>query len=598
MPPVPGARDPEAEAIANVMEHPSEVRERTWKQIQSEPFDLVVVGGGITGAGIFRDAALRGLKVALFERDDFASGTSSRSSKLVHGGLRYLEMFQFGLVFESTHERARLMRLARNLVRPLPFLLPVFRSSRNGLVKITAGMWLYDLLASFRNYRMHRVMGQRSLLAREPSLRRDGLRGGVLYYDAMTDDARLTLDTILDGLGAGGVALNRVEVTGLHLRDGRVKSIEVLDRTAGRTAEVATGCVVCAAGPWTESVLARLGAAETGPRLRPTKGAHIVLPRERLPLAHAVVMSSPVDGRVMFAIPWRGATVVGTTDTDFPADPSRMDRVFADRADVEYLLASIHHYFPEVAVGIDDVIGTWAGLRPLIDPRSDRRQRPLGPSQVSREHEITVDPRGIVTVAGGKLTTYRLMAAETLAHARAFLPDAARGRARTGRTPLPSSRNLRNDKDLDGLVTEVTRRFQVTPESAAHLVFNYGSNTPKIIAEYSDDSRGLLEPLVPGLPVLRLEAVHAARNEMALTVADFLCRRTPIFFLTRQHRLEAAREAADLMGDVLGWNQERKGIEITAIEALSLDHEAFRLESGPSAQASPTVPQGSGRPEA
>ncbi len=582
------------------MEHPGEKRERTWQRIQEERFDAVVIGGGITGAGILRDAAMRGLKVALFERDDFASGTSSRSSKLVHGGLRYLEMFNFSLVFESTHERARLMRLSRNLVRPLPFLLPVYRSSRNGLFRITAGLWLYDLLASFRNYRMHRVLRSRSLLAREPALRADGLRGGVLYYDAMTDDARLTLETILDGVQAGGVALNRAEVSGLAVAGGRLRSVAVTDRLTGREAEVATGCLICAAGPWTESVLARLGVAETGPRLRPTKGAHIVLPRDTLPISHAVVLSSPVDGRVMFAIPWRGATVIGTTDTDYsPAADGAMDRVFADRQDVEYLLASVHHYFPGVHVGLGDVVGTWAGLRPLIAPPSEGAGS-LEPSQVSREHEITVDPRGVVTVAGGKLTTYRLMAAETLDRARPFLPDAARARPRTGRTPLPYSRGLRDDDATEDLVSEVTGRFPVSGESAQHLVFNYGSNLLQLLSDYVREDSSLLEPLLPGLPVLRLEVVHAARHEMALTLADVLCRRTPLFFLDREQGMAAARDAADLMGAVLGWDTERREQEVARIAALAREHMAFRLtppSAGP-ARRPDGWPKGPGRPGA
>lgn len=553
------------------MEDPGETRERTWKHIQEEKYDLVVIGGGITGAGILRDAALHGLKVALFERDDFASGTSSRSSKLVHGGLRYLEQFNLSLVFESTHERARLMRLSRNLVRPLPFLLPVHRSSRNGLLKIAAGMWLYDLLASFRNYRMHRVLGRRSLLAREPAIRAEGLRGGVLYYDAMTDDARLTLENVLAGVEAGGVALNRAEVTGIAVSEGRVRAVGVLDRQTGREAEVATGCVICATGPWTEAVLARLGAAETGPRLRPTKGTHIVLAQDTLPLSHAVVMSSPVDGRVMFAIPWRGATVVGTTDTDHAGDA---DAVFADRADVDYLLTSVHHYFPEVSVRRDDVIGTWAGLRPLIAPAVAGDG--LKPSQVSREHEITVDPRGIVTVAGGKLTTYRLMAAETLLRARPFLPDAARGRTRTGRIPLPYSLPLSDRNGLDRLVSEVVSRYPMVAGSAHHLVFNYGINTLNLLNDYSAEDASLLEPILAGQPFLRLEAVHAARREMAVSVEDVLCRRTPAFFLDRNQGLSAAQDVADRMGSALGWDQERRSREVERIKNLARAHTAFR----------------------
>lgn len=570
------------------MEYPGEQRERIWRRIQEERYDLVVVGGGIVGAGILRDAARRGLRAALFEREDIASGTSSRSSKLIHGGLRYLETFQFSLVFESTHERSRLMRLSRNLVHPLPFLLPIHRSSRNGLAKITAGMWLYDILASFSNYKMHRVLGRRSLLAQEPSLRSEGLRGGVQYYDAATDDARLTLETLIDGVEAGGVALNRAEVIGLQVSGGRVRAVGVRDTLTGHEAEVATGCVICALGPWTETVLTKIGVGEHSPRLRPTKGAHIVLRREKLPLRHAVVMTSPVDGRVMFAIPWRGATIIGTTDTDYPTDPESIARVFADRADVEYLLTSVSYYFPEIRVGLDDVTGTWAALRPLIAPKpAISGGRDPHPSQVSREHEIKVDPRGIVTVAGGKLTTYRLMAAETLSFARRFLPEGTCRRTPTDKIPLPYSRTLRDDKSVRDLESEATRRFRVSPEAAHHLVFNYGCNALKILDDYLKEDPHLLEPLVPDLPYLRLEAVYAAHHEMALTVSDFLCRRIPLLFLDINHALGAAQDVALLMGQVLGWDSRRREKEVKDIEALARDHSMFRRSAGASAAPPP-----------
>ena len=556
------------------MSEPDEYRERMLNRLRQERFDLVVIGGGITGAGVFRDAALRGLRVALIEREDFASGTSSRSSKLVHGGLRYLELFNFGLVFESTHERARLMKLSRNLVRPLPFILPVFRSSRHGLAKITAGMWLYDLLASFRNYRMHRLLGRKSLLACEPALRSEGLKGGVLYYDAMTDDARLTLETVLDGIQAGGVAGSRIEATGIRVREGRLQAVEAMDRVGGRPIEIPTGCLICAAGPWTEQVLGRLDAAETGPRLRPTKGVHIVLPRELLPLSHAIVMSSPVDARVMFAIPWRGAIVIGTTDTDHTgpvADP------VADRSDVEYLLASVHHYFPEVRAGVEDVIGTWAGLRPLIAPASNPGAGGgVAPSQVSREHQITVDPRGIVTVAGGKLTTYRLMAAETLEHALRFLPDAARVKTPTARRPLPYSAGLQRDQHLTDLIAEVSSRFALPRACAEHLGFAYGASALKLLEDYRQEDPDLLQPILPGFPFLRFEAMHAARSEFAWTLEDFLCRRTPLLLLNAARAADIAQDVAELMGRALGWDPARREQEVRTVRELASAHLAFK----------------------
>lgn len=549
------------------MESLLQTRQRLLKSIQSERFDLVIIGGGITGAGVFRDAAMRGLKVALLEMRDFAYGTSSRSSKLVHGGLRYLEMLNFGLVFESTHERARLMRLSRNLVRPLPFLFPVYRTSRVGLAKVTAGMWLYDILATFSNYRMHRLLMKNSLLRLEPLLRSEGLKGGVLYYDAVTDDSRLTLETILAGLAAGGIALNYAEARALHASQGRVKSLAVVDRLTGTEYEVSTGCVVCAVGPWTESVLSMLGAV--GPRLRPTKGAHIVLAHEVLPLSHAIVMSSPVDHRVMFAIPWRGFTVIGTTDTDFSGDPSE---TFADKSDVNYLLTTVNHYFPSLNVTPNDVIGTWAGVRPLIAPSASAA---LNPSQVSREHEVAVDPKGVVAVAGGKLTTYRVMAADVLKKAAPFLPQKSRGSSPTKKAPLPYSAGFAAESDIQSLLAELKSR-PLPPGSAEHLLLNYGANALEILEKYRSQDPSLLEPLCPPLPFLRFEVLYAAQSEMALTVEDVLCRRIPILLVDSQKASYIAPAVTDLMADIMGWDSLQKEAQTSHIKSLAARHLAFK----------------------
>lgn len=540
-------------------------RDGLLKLLKEETFDLVVVGGGVTGAGILRDAALRGLKAALVERDDFASGTSSRSSKLVHGGLRYLEQYNFGLVFESTHERAKLMDLAPHLVGPLPFMMPVYQSSRHGLFKMNMGMWLYDILASFKNYRNHRKLGKDDFLALEPDVKSDGLRGGMLYYDAMTDDARLTLETVLDGFACGGIPLNQVEARSVGMKDGHVQTLEVHDRVSDQTLEVRTRCIVCAAGPWTHEVMERLGTAGQVPRIRPTKGTHLVLKRESLPISHAVVMVAPQDGRVMFGIPWKGATVIGTTDTDHEGSA---DDIFADRADVDYLLASVDHYFPDAGVGIDDVIGTWSGLRPLIDEEG------LSPSQVSREHLITTDDRGIVSIAGGKLTTYRLMAAETV---RAVLKVLGKrpGATPTEQRPLPYSAGLSSQQDVLSLVETLQSDHSVSRDSAVQLISAYGGKADAILSEASARNASLLDPIHPSLPFLRLQAEHAARHEMALDLESFLCRRTPLFFLDGEQGLGVAPDVADLMGDVLGWDPERKKREIEGLTTLAGRHMAF-----------------------
>jgi len=536
------------------------------KMLSDDDFDLVVVGGGITGAGILRDAALRGLKAALVERGDFASGTSSRSSKLIHGGLRYLEQFKLGLVFESTHERARLLRLAPNIVRPLPFLMPIYRSSPHGMFKMNMGMWLYDMLATFRNYKMHKRYRKEALLSLEPGLCEEGLRGGMHYFDAMTDDARLTLVNILDAFSCGAVPMNHLEARSIEVREGRISELEVYDRATGDTFGIKTRCIVCAAGPWTESVLGSIGCGECAPRLRPTKGSHIVLSRRTLPLANAVVMTSPVDGRVMFALPWQGATLVGTTDTDHEGDT---DDIFADRADVEYLLSSVRQYFPSVNASISDVIGTWSGLRPLINEEG------LSPSQISREHLITTDRRGIVSIAGGKLTTYRVMAAEALEAAQNFLGDGNASRSPTGSRPLPYSHGLDSVSGLRPEIEKLIEEFPVSRDSALHLVSSFGCEARGMLADAMSRDKSLLEPIKEGIPVLRFEAIHAAAAEMALDLESFLCRRTPFFFLDPGQGRDVAGDVADLMGGVLGWDAARKEEEVAALNSLADSHMAF-----------------------
>ncbi|MEM1418691.1 MAG: glycerol-3-phosphate dehydrogenase/oxidase, partial [Myxococcota bacterium] len=369
------------------------------------PFDLVVVGGGITGAGVARDAARRGLRVALVEQRDLAYGTSSRSSKLVHGGLRYLEQGEVAMVFESVSERRTLMHLAPHLVAPLPFLFPVFESSKKSLLVIRAGMWIYDALALFRSYRRHVTLGREGVIEAEPGLRREGLRGSPLYYDCATDDARLTLETALDAAEAGAVVATGARVRRLvkNVRgeiSGVVVESTLAGRDAGRTVSLEARVVVNATGPWTDAVrkLSSLPGKERRRLLRPTKGVHVVVDRAKLPVQHAVVCVHPDDGRVLFALPWGDRSYLGTTDTDYRGAP---EDVAATGEDVAYLLAAARHYFPEHPLAREDVLSTWAGLRPLIAPEGAG----LSASDVSREHEVLTDADGLVTVAGGKLTT-------------------------------------------------------------------------------------------------------------------------------------------------------------------------------------------------
>ncbi len=322
----------------------------------SEPYDLVIIGGGITGAGIARDAVLRGMKVALFEKGDFGSGTSSKSSKMIHGGLRYLEHGEIGLVFESVSERRVQQRVAPHLVRAQAFLVPIYKDLKPGLELMNLGLWIYDTLALFRAPRMHKTFRGAKAAELEPQIKHDGLKGIIEYYDCATDDARLVLENVLDAADQGAVCRNYTTVVRLD-RDGagRIHSVTVRDRFTGAEERVPCRAVILAAGAWTDEAIQRFEVPIGRPLLRRTKGVHLVFPRERIPVTRAITMISPVDGRVMFVIPWRGRTVVGTTDTDFEGTA---DEVWADKADAEYLCASVNEYFPQAKVTPADIVST------------------------------------------------------------------------------------------------------------------------------------------------------------------------------------------------------------------------------------------------
>ncbi|HYD51506.1 MAG TPA: glycerol-3-phosphate dehydrogenase/oxidase, partial [Gemmatimonadaceae bacterium] len=382
-------------------------RAETLQALGTRPLDLLVVGGGATGCGLARDAALRGLTVALVEREDIASGTSSRSSRLVHGGVRYLEQGALGLVFEASAERRRLLRLAPHLVWPLEFTWPVYAGARVQSWKLAAGLALYDLLALFRNVGTHKRLSAREVLAREPRLRAESLRGGASYWDAATDDARLTLMTAVDAARAGALVATHARVEALRHERGRVAGAVVVDALGGAPIEARARVVVNAAGPWSDAVRA-LDPSESGrgAAVRGSKGAHIAVPRERVGNVRALTLVVPQDGRVFFVLPAGGFAIIGTTDTDTTAAP---EEIRATRADVAYLLGAANAYFPEARLAPEDVVSAWAGVRPLAARPTDAAG---APSAASREHAIVRGPGGLISVTGGKLTTYRSMAAE------------------------------------------------------------------------------------------------------------------------------------------------------------------------------------------
>jgi glycerol-3-phosphate dehydrogenase len=513
-------------------------------------FDVLVVGGGITGAGVALDAAARGLAAALVERDDFASGTSSRSSKLVHGGLRYLDQREFRLVYENLAERQLVLENAPHLVRVMPFLVPVLtrggRVDRRLAPVLGSALWVYDLTGGLRIGKRHHRVAVEDALAQFPTLRRERLTGAYVYYDAHADDARLTLTIVRTAVERGAVALNYAEVVGLTHDRGRVSGADV--RVGDETIHVRARAVVNATGVWSDSVRALDTGHPDGSSIRPAKGVHITLPWSRVRNTSAAIVPSAHDRRSVFVIPWEGRTYVGTTDTDYDGS---LDDPRCTAADTQYLLDALNGA-TDVGATPDDVVGSWAGLRPLLAPA--HRRVTARTADLSRRHAVRVAPSGMVTITGGKLTTYRRMAADAV--------DAA---VRVLGTEVPASptRHLR-----------LAGAEGVDADTAAHdhLVGRYGSDAPAV-RSLVDQDPDLAAPLVPGLPYLRAEAVYAARFEMARTLDDVLSRRTRARVLDRDASSDAAGSVAALLAPELGWDDERRDREVCTYRAAVVEEE-------------------------
>lgn len=479
--------------------------------LSGEVFDVLVIGGGITGCGVARDAAMRGLRVALVERDDFASGTSGRSSRLVHGGIRYLENAQFHLVHESIRERENLLRIAPHLVKPLGFTWPIYRGARVGKIKLSAGLFFYDLMAAGRS-RRHFALSAPATIEREPGLRAAGLSGGAVYYDAATDDARLTLANALAARQHGAVVVNHARAVSLH-PDGE-RGMRAAIEHDGTKVEARARVVVNATGIWDNN----FSSDERAKRLRGSKGVHIAVPRERVGNRQALTLISPVDGRVMFCLPAGKHSIVGTTDTWTTESP---EEVKAGESDVDYLIRSINDYFPRAELTPHDVVSAWAGIRPLASGTASR------PGRISREHSIVTDDSGVINVTGGKLTTYRSMAAEIVDTVQRELgrkPD----RAPTDSVPLP------------------------------------GGEREAAVAKLGEDDPILAEPLHQGLPYTGGDLVYAVRNEMATSLSDLLIRRTHLAFETRDHGRAVSTRAAEIVAPLLGWSEDVKSAQLRA----------------------------------
>lgn len=495
-------------------------RERLLQNFSSSPtiYDLCIIGGGITGAAIARDASLRGLKVLLLEKDDFAQGTSSRSSKLIHGGVRYLEYYEFKLVMESTRERARLWKLAPHLVSPLPFLFPAYGRARVPLWKLDIGLWLYDILALFRLPTRHRLWFKKKTLEQEPGLNPQDLNGAIFYWDGATDDAKLTLANIADAVATGAHCLSRSRVTDVEWSAQSAYAgghrIHFTDTLSAMPHVAQARVVVAAAGPWTDELLPLIKAPLQRKTLAPTRGSHIVVSAERLPLKHAVTLFHPRDERVLFSIPWGEASIVGTTDL---FDDKSPDRTQMTPTEVDYLIEAANAFFPRAQLKRDDVQSTWTGLRPLMAPPDD-----AAASAISREHLIKFYSPGFLVIAGGKLTTHRAMAEEAV--------DAIVEGCQTWAYPLRGDKHNSHPTEDRPLPD-----FAYPQRDAPREKQNLGASEAARLS--LDDVRGIL------------------RTQMVLSLEDFMVRRTMLYYKEKQNGWALLAQLKDIFCAELGWSE-------------------------------------------
>ena len=531
-------------------------------------FDLLVVGGGITGAGVARDAALRGLSVALIERRDFASGTSSRSSKLIHGGLRYLQQGDVGLVREAATERYVLRRLAPHLARPTQMLVPV--SSRSGYAKIKVGLWTYDRLAGVSEDEQYRMLSRDETLALEPTLRPEGVYGAGLYYEYVTDDARLVMETVKSAAALGAVAVNHCEVTDFISEGERVAGVTWCDRATGAEGVARARVIINAAGPWVDAVRLLCERGEA-PRLRLTKGIHLGLRPERLGVSRIVVMNAR-DRRGVFAIPKGAVTYIGTTDTDY-VGPYDDPAITLD--DVLYLLEAAERTFAVDALSPDDVVSAWAGLRPLLHQEGKK------PSELSRKDEIMIGTGGLLSIAGGKLTTFRRMAqrivdlaCEQLGASGQTLPSPV---GESEQVPLSGGET---GDDVVAYGERLQQRWPEVPRDIVErLVQVYGSNAERLVEGIAADPI-LGTRCAPGLAVTRAEVEYAVREEMAMSLEDFLERRSRLLLWDPENGVTAAESASRWMANLLGWSARRAEDEVAEYQAHVRYLKGFQTDAG------------------
>lgn len=536
----------------------SKTRGEFINRVQSEIFDVAIIGGGINGAGAAREAASRGMKVALIEARDFASGTSSRSSKLIHGGIRYLENLEFGLVFEALQERRHLFEIAPHLVHPLRFILPVYQDSRVGMFKLGLGMMLYEALATFEMPELHERLDKDKMLARVSTLNGEGLQGGYAYSDAYMDDDRLVIETLRSAMRSGAVATSYVSAIGAKFENNQVCAIVARDEETGDEFIIKAKHFISTVGPWTDIVASQM-LKNWQPILRPSKGVHLTFQKNRLPVHDAVVMVSDDEKRIVFAIPRHEMVIVGTTDTDYSGDPVN---VCTTRDDVEYLLHVANRYFRGANLTEADIVASYSGVRPLVYDGA------ASESKTSREHVIISDPRNITFIAGGKYTTYRKVAESVVETAlnNFSLEDQVRfvnhHQTLEPLNPLASTAALARARHK---AAAWAKEYGIHESIVHYLVERHGEETKSILELYAFRTSGVHR-------LWQIEALHAIHELMCFHLRDFFLRRSPLFLTRADHGFLFLDEIAQLFQKELGWSDDKRLKETEAVRQ-HLEHE-------------------------
>ena len=525
------------------------------QRLSSQPFDLVIIGGGITGAGIALDAAARGLKTALVEKNDFAFGTSSRSTKLIHGGLRYLKQLEFGLVKEVGSERAVVHQLAPHLVVPEKMLLPLSDKKGLGYWLTSIGLKVYDWLAGVHPEDQRRMLTKLQTLKHEPLLKKDDVKGGAIYAEYRTDDARLTIEIIKAAVRHGASILSYVKVTDFVYENDLITGVQVKDQISDKQFTIQGRVVVSAAGPWVDE-LRDLNKSKTEKRLHLTKGVHIVVSHEKFPVRQAIYFDVD-DGRMIFAIPRGRTTYIGTTDTSYDGDK---DKVITTQKDAKYLLAAVNLMFPSVSLSLHDIESSWAGLRPLI------HEEGKSASELSRKDEIFESPTGLISIAGGKLTGYRKMAERVVNLVikkqfgeREFAP------CKTEQIKLAGDllTNVKQVRKFTQTVIEKLQTFGLSPLTGRYLVENYGQHAEDILKQMD----GLVEP-PSELSLLKAELWYCIHHEMVCTLQDFFVRRTGLIYFDINKIEKWKGEIAKQCAAQLGWDDSKTSLELHELDAL------------------------------